>query len=354
MAENTPRIGVLLVNVGTPQSPAAADVRRYLGEFLSDPRVIDIHPVARWLLLHLFILPFRPRRSGASYEKIWTEEGSPLLVFGSRFAAALNEALGDGFDVELGMRYGKPSLADALAALHRRGAKKLVVFPLYPQEADSSTGTSLEAVSRLVEGLWSEPELSIVPPFYDVEGLSQAVAAQGRPIVDDVDPDHVLFSFHGLPERHIRKADATGSHCLQSEDCCAAVSSVNSRCYRAQCFATARFVAEALSLEPDRWSVAFQSRLGRTPWIQPFTDVVIEEMAASGTKRLVVFCPAFVADCLETLEEIGIRARESFLAAGGEELRLVPAVNVHPIWVRTAAQLVHGAMEDGRAERGAH
>ena len=331
--------GLLLVNLGTPDEPEAPAVRRYLREFLSDPRVLDIHPVGRAALLNLVILPRRPARSAEAYRKIWDERGSPLLYHSRDLTAAVAEKLGAGWKVELAMRYGAPSIPDALERLRAAAADQIVVLPLYPQFAASSTGSSLEAVYAHAAARWNTPMLSAVPAFYDDPGFIGAFAAVGRPVLDTLRADHALMSFHGLPERHMRKSDESGRHCLASEGCCDRIDGANRNCYRAQSFATARALAAALDLEDGAWSVSFQSRLGRTPWIHPYTDVVIPELAARGVKRLAVFCPAFVADCLETLEEIGIRAREQFLAAGGEELALVPSLNSTPAWVDAVVAL---------------
>jgi protoporphyrin/coproporphyrin ferrochelatase len=337
------KTGLLLCNLGTPDDPSPSSVRRYLREFLSDPRVLDINPIARWALLNLVILPTRPRKSAAAYRLIWGPRGSPLLAHGQDLVAAVRERLGAGWAVELGMRYQRPSIASALAALRAAGADSVVVFPLYPQYSASSTGSSAEEVFRVAAREWVTPTLTFVPPFYDDAGFIDAFAAQGAPIVAPIlaseRPDHVLMSFHGLPERHMRKADETGQHCLASAGCCDAIVRANRHCYRAQCFATARALAARLALAPGAWSVSFQSRLGRTPWIRPYTDVVLPELAAVGKKRVAVFCPAFVADCLETLEEIGIRARRDFIAAGGDSLTLVPSLNASPRWVEAVAAL---------------
>jgi ferrochelatase len=324
--------GLLLVNLGSPDAPTTPAVRRYLRQFLSDPRVIDINPVGRALLLNLIILPFRPRKSAAAYRKVWTDEGSPLLVHSRRLVEKVRRKLGAGWQVELGMRYGAPSIASALAAL--QPCERIIVLPLYPQYASSSTGSSLEEVMRVASAGEVVPPLAFAPAFHDDAGFLDAFAAVGRPLVSDV--DHVLFSFHGLPERHLKKIHDT---CLQADDCCAAVQQTNRDCYRAQCFATARGLAERLALPTGSWSVSFQSRLGRTPWIRPHTDVVLPELARAGKKRLAVFCPAFVADCLETLEEIGIRAKEQFTEAGGTSLVLVPSLNDSPDWVDTVCNL---------------
>jgi ferrochelatase len=335
--------GVLLVNLGTPDAPEPAAVRRYLREFLSDPRVLDISPVGRWALLELVILPLRPAKSAAAYQKIWGEDGSPLLVHSRALARAVAEKLPDGHRVELAMRYGSPSIDSALDKLVAAGCERLVLVPLYPQYASSSTGSSVEAVYRSAGRRWNTPFLTVVPPFYDDARFVEALAAVGRPVLEELEPDMVLMSYHGLPERHMVKSDPTGGHCLKSDTCCDVVDDRNRSCYRAQCYATSRALARALDLSSDRYTVSFQSRLGRTPWIRPFTDEVLVELAKKGVQRLAVFCPAFVADCLETLEEIGIRAQEDFQRAGGKELRLVPGLNAHPTWVEAVVGLVRDA-----------
>jgi len=338
------RIGVLLLNVGTPDAPRPREVRRYLREFLSDPRVFDAPWLVRKLILHLVILPFRPRRSAHAYARIFGADGrSPLLAIGENFARALGGKLGPEYEVALAMRYGRPAIASALERLRSLGIDRIVVFPLFPQAASSTTGSALAEALRLATRPWNVPVLSVVPPFYDEPGLARAFAEAGRAVLEDLRPDHVLFSFHGLPERHIRKSDASAAHCLKRPDCCAAIGLANRNCYRAQCFATARAIAAAVGCDPARWSVSFQSRLGRDPWIRPYTDETVRALPARGVRRVAVFCPAFVADCLETLEEIGIGAREMFREAGGEDLRLVPSLNDHPLWVELAAGLVEQA-----------
>lgn len=333
--------GILLVNLGTPESPEVADVRRYLREFLSDPRVIDINPVGRWLLLNLIILPLRPARSAEAYRKVWTDQGSPLLVHGKALTEAIAERLQDhDVVVELAMRYGSPSIEHGLNRLREAGCDRIVAVPLYPQYASSSTGSSVEKLYEVAKRLWNTPYIDVVPAFYDDPRFIEAFAEVGRTEIEALQPDHVLMSFHGLPERHVIKSDETGQHCLKSEHCCEQIGPANRNCYRAQCFATARALASLLDLPSERWSVTFQSRLGRDPWIAPYTDVRIEELAKSGTKKVAVMCPAFVADCLETLEEIGMTGAESFVSAGGEQLRLVPSLNSHPAWVNALASLI--------------
>jgi protoporphyrin/coproporphyrin ferrochelatase len=332
--------GLLLVNLGTPDAPETAAVRRYLREFLSDPRVLDIPAPARWALLELLILPTRPARSAEAYRKVWTDEGSPLLVHGQKLAARLEEALGQKWVVALGMRYGKPSLASALEKLSGAGMRNITVLPLYPQYASSSTGSTLERVFALAGQGWNVPSLRVVPPFFDHPAFLEAWVEVARPALAEARADHILFSFHGLPERHILKSDGSGKHCLQSATCCDVEVVENRWCYRSQCFRTARALTERLGLPRAQTTVSFQSRLGRTPWLKPYTDLLLGELAAKGVRRLAVLCPAFVADCLETLEEIGIRARADFLRAGGEALTLVPSLNAHPAFVRALVQLV--------------
>jgi ferrochelatase len=332
--------GVLLTQLGTPASTEVADVRAYLREFLSDPRVIDIPAPARWLLLNAVILPFRPRRSAEAYRAIWTPEGSPLLVHSRALAEALGKTLGEGFRVELGMRYGEPRLADALERLLAADVEHVVALPLFPQYAASSTGSALERLHALAGARWNVPPLSTVGAFFDDPGFVAAVAERARPALERFQADHVLFSYHGLPERQIRRSDETGVHCLADPGCCDALVPANRSCYRAQCFATSRALAAALALPAERCTTSFQSRLGRTPWIRPYTDLVLPELADRGMRRLLVLCPSFVADCLETLEEIGIRARAQWRELGGEALELVPCVNASDPWVAAAADLV--------------
>jgi ferrochelatase len=332
--------GVLLLNLGTPASPSVPDVRRYLAEFLSDPRVMDLPKPLRWLVLHLWILRLRPRRSAAQYASVWMAEGSPLLVHSRALCAALAKELGAGFEVQLAMRYGMPSIPDGLAHLLAAEVGKIVVFPLFPQAASSSRGSALAKVFALAGALENVPILDIASEFFDDPGFTNAWKSVIEPRLAEFRPDYVLFSFHGLPERHLRKSDPTGRHCLASTGCCDAIGRLNRACYRAQCAVTTRALAHALDLAADAHSMSFQSRLGREPWIHPYTDHVLPELQRRRIRRLAVVCPSFVADCLETVEEIGIRARTQWRALGGEELLLVPSLNADPVWVRALAQMV--------------
>ena len=319
------RVGLLLINLGTPDAPRPREVRRYLREFLSDPRVLDMPGFLRFLLLELVILPRRPRASAEAYSKIWGPEGSPLLVHGRALAGKVQSRLGDAVQVELAMRYGNPSIASALDRFAEAGVSRLVVFPLYPQYSSAATGSSIEQVLRLAAGRWNTPYIQVIPPFYDHPAFLAARAELVRPFLDP-EPERIYFSFHGLPERQIRKSDPSGSHCLVRADWCAEVGPANRHCYRAQCHAAARLLAERLGVPEERRIVCFQSRLGRAPWLSPSTEEVLAAEARQGVRRAVII-PAFVTDCLETLEELSIRGVEIWRQNGGETLQVVPALN---------------------------
>lgn len=336
--------GILLLQLGTPDSPATGDVRRYLREFLSDPLVIDLPAPARWLLVNGIIAPFRAPKSAVQYASIWLDEGSPLLVHSKALRDALRSELGDGYRVELGMRYGRPRIQEALASLAAASVSRIVAVPLFPHDAQSSSGSAAARVRELHQAMGpAVPPLDVLGSFAVEEGFIRSVSHVLGPRLEAFGPDHVLFSYHGVPERHVRRADTTGAQCFASDDCCAAFSEKNAGCYRAQCYATTRAVTEQLGLDAAQVSTSFQSRLGRDPWIQPFTDFVLPELAEAGVKRLAVLCPTFVADCLETVEEIGIRAREQWAACGGEALELVPCVNAEPVWVEALATRLRSA-----------
>jgi len=335
--------GLLLINLGTPASASAADVRSYLREFLWDPRVIDIPAWRRWLVLNLLILPVRPRQSARAYSKIWTERGSPLLFHGQDLAAKVQERFGEVAVVDLAMRYGRPSIPEVLERLCRRGISRIVVFPLYPQYSSASTGSSLEKVFSAASKQWNVPYIQVVPPFYDHPAFIAACTDQARPVIREVGPEKVFFSFHGLPERQIHKGDRSGTYCLRGGDCCDRITEINADCYRAQCYQTTRLLAESLHVPEEKRVTCFQSRLGRTPWIRPYTDEVLNEAATRGVKRAVILSPAFVADCLETLEELGMRAAEDWRAFGGERLDLVPSLNASDSWGDAVARIAREA-----------
>lgn len=335
------RTGVLLVNLGTPASTRVSDVRRYLREFLSDPHVLSMPAPVRRMLLEIVILPTRPRRSAKAYRKIWHKEGSPLLVNSRALRAALEKELGPAYVVELGMRYGQPSIRGALHRLSAADVARVLVLPLFPQYSTAATLSTIEKVWQEVAALHHLAPIEILGAFYADPRFIDAWSAVAGPEIQGLAPDHVLFSYHGLPESHVRAVDRSGGqHCLASEDCCRSLVDANRDCYRAQCFATSRSLVRALELDPGITSTSFQSRLGPVSWIRPYTDMVLPELAEQGHRRIVVVCPAFVADCLETLEEIGIRAVAQWQSLGGEALRLVPSLNAHPVWVDGLAHML--------------
>jgi ferrochelatase len=297
-----------------------------------DPRVIDTAAWKRRLIVHLFILPFRPRRSAEAYSQIWTDRGSPLMIHGKELAEKVRARVGPGVQVELGMRYGNPSIASALVRFRKSGTRRIVVFPMYPQYSSATTGSTIEKVFEETGRSWNTPYLQVVPPFHDDAAFLDAAAEAARPVIERVRPEKIFMSFHGLPERQIRKGDESGRHCLTSPDCCGHLGAANLDCYRAQSFATARRLAERLGLSADRYLVCFQSRLGRDPWIGPYTEDTLVEQARAGCRRAVILSPAFVADCLETLEELGIRGAKIWKENGGELLELAPAPNASDAW----------------------
>jgi ferrochelatase len=342
MIETKP-IGVLLVQLGTPDSTKVSDVRSYLREFLSDPRVIDLPSVARAVLLNAVILPFRPRRSAEQYEKIWTKEGSPLAIHTRSLAQEVQKALGEDYRVTFGMRYKNPPIDLAVEELVAAGCERIIVLPVFPQYASASTGSALEEALRVIGERWNVPGLVTVGDFFDDPGFIGSVATVARPHLESFQPDHVILSYHGLPEKQIRKSDPSGQWCLSSESCCDRIVQTNRYCYRAQCFATSRALATELELIPGRYSTTFQSRLAGQKWIEPYTDVELGALYASGVRRLAVLTPSFTADCLETLEEIGIRLREQWEGMGGEDFLLIPCVNAEPVWVSAVTGLVERA-----------
>lgn len=349
MDSETGRVGVLLLQLGTPDSTEVKDVRRYLREFLSDPRVLDIPAPARALLLNAIILPFRPRRSAEQYRKIWTEEGSPLLVHTNRLAEEIQQRLSERYLVKTAMRYQSPSIESALEDLAAAGCERIVIAPMFPQYSSAAYGSAVAKVFDVLEGKWNVPATSTVPPFYDHTGFVRAVTGVARPLLDEFEPDHVIFSYHGLPESQIRKSDPSGEWCLERNDCCDAMRAENRFCYRAQSFATTRALASELGLEAPDYSTTFQSRLAGQKWIEPYTDVILDDLYRRGVRRLAVLTPSFVADCLETLEEIGIRLREQWEGLGGEDLLQVPCVNASPAWADALTEMVK--LESAESDR---
>lgn len=325
--------GLLLINLGTPAAPDTKAVRRYLSEFLSDSRVIDLPLPLRYLLLYAFILPFRPQISAKAYQSIWTAQGSPLLVNSQRLVEKLTEKLGSSCQVAFGMRYGEPSIAKALTSLS--DCEEIIALPLYPQYSSAATGSSIEKLLSLISVQENHPTLTVIRDFYQHQGFIAAQADLIRPYL--ANHDYLLLSYHGIPERHIKKAGCQ-SVC---QDSCPPISSMNQTCYKAQCQQTSNALAKALGLTKNQYSAAFQSRLGKTPWIKPYTDMVLPQLAKQGIKNLAVACPSFVADCLETLEEIGFQAKEQWQQLGGEQLTLIPCLNDSAPWIDAIIDICH-------------
>lgn len=325
------KTGVILINTGSPADPGPRSVRRYLREFLSDPRVVDIPALLRWLLLELVILPTRPRSSARAYAKIWTPSGSPLVAGSEQLCASIAQELGDEHRVSYAMRYGQPTIASALAEL--ASCPELKVVPLYPQYASSSWGSAVAETLRQIASKWQVPSVQVAPPFFAEDFYIEACARSLARTLSESHWEHVLFSYHGLPQRHVAKSGclspASESSCTRKE--------ARRFCYRSQCFHTSRKIAERLHLRPDQYSLSFQSRLGRNPWIRPYTDEHLATLRARKLKHLVVTCPSFVVDCLETLEEIAIRAKEQWHSLGGESLSYAEAPNNEGRWVKGIA-----------------
>ncbi|MXW54075.1 MAG: ferrochelatase [Gammaproteobacteria bacterium] len=319
---------VIVTNLGSPASPAQGDVRRFLIEFLTDPYVIDLPSPVRQFLVKGLIAPTRSRRSSRAYQSIWSCEEGPLRYFTEEIAKELRNV---GTPAVSAMRYGEPSLRDAIEAQPQ--ADHIVLVPLFPQHADSTITTTVQHARKLV----GDRKFSVVPPFFDrAEYLDALLRHTRQELTDSV--EHLVISFHSLPERHITKADPTSNHCLKNENCCEVRSESHATCYRHQCMYTANFLGKHLGLP---YSVSFQSRLGRLKWLEPSTVATISNLATEGIRRIAVVCPAFTVDNLETLEEIGIQARELFLSLGGEELQLISSLNSDPRWIRCLVNLIN-------------
>lgn len=328
--------GILLINLGTPDQADTRSVYRYLTEFLNDPRVIDLPTVVRAILTNLCIVPFRAKKSSEAYQKIWTDQGSPLLVNSIALEQALAQVLGKDYQVVLAMRYGQPDIQQALEKLSCCSA--LTIIPLFPHYASASTGSALEEVLRQIKKQNNIPSMHIINNFYAHPGFIAALAAVTQAtLVDQTSVDHFLLSYHGLPVRQIDKSGCVAS--CNRIDACPEVGAQNLYCYRAQCYATSRLWAQALNISSDRYTVGFQSRLGRTPWIKPYSDLILPQLREQGVNHLAVACPAFVSDCLETLEEVNIRMRQQWFDLGGKDFTFIPCVNAHPLWVQALAEM---------------
>ncbi len=327
---------VLLINLGTPESSDFLSVYRYLTEFLNDPRVIDLPVLARFILVNLLVIPSRCKKTTEAYKKIITPEGSPLLVNSQKLKNAVAKELGEEYEVEIAMRYGKPCIQSALKNL--KHSNHLIVIPLFPHYSSAATGSAIAQLLQELAHLQNIPEIKIIRDFYNDPGFIQSYASNIKEKLGEKKPDLILFSYHGLPERHINKSGCQAK--CDRLHACPKISTDNLYCYRAQCYATSQLLADALGLEPHQYQVAFQSRLGRTPWIKPYTDLVLNQLREQSIKSIAVVSPSFVADCLETLEEINIRMREQWRLAGGSEFIFIPCLNDHPAWVKTLANKI--------------
>jgi ferrochelatase len=335
----TTQKGILLMNLGSPHSTEVKDLRSYLDQFLMDQRVIDKPWLLRALLVKGIIVPFRAPKSAEAYKAIWTKEGSPLIVITKQLQKALASEIEE--PVEIAMRYGSPSVEDGFKALLNTNSslEEVLAVPLYPHYAMSSYETAVEHAKKIYKKNKYSFKLSFTQPFYSDPDYIASLAERIKPFLNRPF-DQILFSYHGVPARHIRKSDVTGCHCLETEDCCEVASTAHVHCYRHQVFATTRLVMQSLNIPKEKYNLSFQSRLGKG-WLTPFTDIRLAELPGEGVKNLLIICPAFVSDCLETLEEIEIRGRDIFMDAGGETFTMIPCLNTELSWVKTLAGWVN-------------
>ncbi|CAM3423890.1 ferrochelatase [Pontibacter korlensis] len=345
---NLSKTGVLLINQGTPDSPAVADVRKYLREFLMDARVLDIPFLNRWMLVNLIIAPTRAPKSAKVYQELWTPQGSPLKVYGYEVAQQLQHALGNNYFVRLGMRYQNPAVPDALHEFRMQGISRIVVIPLYPQYASATTGSASQQVTEVINKWQVVPELHTVQNFLSHPKFVEAFAENGRRQMAQENYDHYVFTYHGLPERQLHKKDYV-SNC-HAANCTHAYNALNQHCYRAQCYETSRLIAEKLGIAPADYTVAFQSRLGNAPWIKPYTEDVVKQLTKRGVKKVLAFAPSFIADCLETTVEVGREYRELFEENGGETWHLVESLNKSSLWIECLQDIVMAATGKATSE----
>lgn len=333
------KTGVFLINLGTPDSPETPDVRKYLREFLMDRRVLDIPYAKRLPLVNLIIAPFRGPKSSKVYKELWTDEGSPLMFYGEKVKKLLQDELGNEYHVALGMRYQSPSIKSALEEFEGKGFDELVIIPMFPQYASASTGSAIEEAMKYIMQWEIIPSVRVVSNFPDHPLFIQGFAELGRKYMSQDHYDHYIFTYHGLPERQITKASIK-NYCQLNDKCCSTYHSKNRYCYRAQCFETTRKLVQALNIEEGKYTVCFQSRLLKDPWIKPYTDDIIKELAAKGVKKVLAFSPSFIADCLETTIEGGVEYKELFEHNGGEKWQLVESLNTSPTWIQCLKSLV--------------
>lgn len=324
--------GILLVNLGSPQSPTAKDVKPYLDEFLMDKRVIDLPYLLRALVVKGIILNTRPKKSAEAYKKIWWPQGSPLMVISKKQAEKVQQDI--DIPLALAMRYGQPSIDNGIEELAQKGVTDILMIPLYPQYAMATTQTIEVLARKIIKEKYPNITLESLPAFYNKQEYITALAHSIKTHLKDFQYDHLLFSYHGVPERHIRKSDITKKHCKIDKSCCATDSAAHEFCYRHQCLETTKLVTQVLNIPQEKITNSFQSRLGPDKWLQPATDKTINDLAQKGIKNLAVVTPAFVADCLETLEEIGMEAKDEFLQRGGQQFKTIPCLNEDQLWIQ--------------------
>ncbi len=326
--------GVLLVNLGSPDTPNPKDVKKYLKEFLMDERVIDTNVIMRNILVKGIILNTRPKKSAEAYQKIWWKDGSPLVVISERFHKKLKEKT--NIPIELGMRYGSGNIKEGYEKLHKQGVTEVLLIPLYPHYAMSSFETVVEKAYEVQKKFFPNITTEVLPAFYNNPDYIKVMSNNISNHLKTFDYDHILFSYHGIPERHILKSDTTNSHCKIDGSCCDSPSKAHETCYRHQCFETTKEIVKKLGLKEGTYSNSFQSRLGRDPWLKPYTDFEFERLPKDeGKEKLAVITPAFVADCLETLEEIAMEGEHQFKTAGGKSYKHIPCLNENDDWVAT-------------------
>jgi len=335
--------GVLLINLGTPKSPSVKDVGVYLFEFLNDPRVIDIPWFFRKILVNLLIVPFRMFSSAKEYKKLWTPEGSPLNFHSKKLLNDVQEELPDSYTVHLAMRYQKPSIKKVLEEMKKAEYEEIIILPLYPQYASSSGGTAIQEVMKYISKWWAIPKLTFISEFHQEAGYIDSIIVRANEF-DLPTYDHIVLSFHGLPTRHLDKVHSNGGDC-ETHKCRTEINSSNKLCYTASCFSSSRLLVDKLNLTKDQYSITFQSRLN-DKWLKPYTDKTVIELAKSGKKNILVFSPAFVADCLETTIEIGEEFKDLFIENGGTKLDLVPSLNSEKRWVKAISDLIQKQVID--------
>ena len=331
--------GVLLVNLGSPDSPEPKDVKKYLGEFLMDERVIDVPKWARSLLVQGIILNTRPKASAKAYKKIWWDEGSPLIVLSERLKEKVQGKI--KVPIALSMRYGSMNIKDGIESLIKQGVNQILIFPLYPQFAMATTETILVLANDLQKEFFPGITIDSIPPFYNDQDYIRVLSESIKKSLKNIKHEHLLFSYHGIPERHIRKSDVTNSHCKIDKSCCNTSSKAHEFCYKHQCVEVTRLVGKYLNLKEGSFSTSFQSRLGFDPWLRPYTDRTIESLGQNGVKNMAIVTPAFVSDCLETLEEIAMEGKEIFLESGGSNFTTIPCLNDEPNWVALVAKWIN-------------